>query len=100
MRKPCENPKKTKKNKFCNEMQHKATQEDFPCVPKATKQWNQNLSKSKEKQKTKANHEKTLRKSKDPPPQQNKAWQLWGSNPRPCGLAPEASALDHLAKLS
>ena len=49
MRKPCENPKKTKKNKFCNEMQHKATQEDFPCVPKATKQWNQNLSKSKEK---------------------------------------------------
>ena len=27
-------------------------------------------------------------------------WQLWGSNPRPCGLAPEASALDHSAKLS
>ena len=40
MRKPCENPKKTKKNKFCNEMQHKATQEDFPCVPKAAKQCN------------------------------------------------------------
>ena len=27
-------------------------------------------------------------------------WQLWGSNPRPYGLAPEASALDHSAKLS
>ena len=27
-------------------------------------------------------------------------WQLWGSNPRPCGLAPWASALDHSAKLS
>ena len=69
---PWQNPvkiqRKPKKNKFCNEMQHKATQEDFPCVPKATKQWNQNLSKSKEKQKTKANHEKTLRKSKDPHP--------------------------------
>ena len=30
----------------------------------------------------------------------NEKWQLWGSNPRPCGLAPEASALDHSAKLS
>ena len=29
-----------------------------------------------------------------------KKWQLWGSNPRPYGLAPEASALDHSAKLS
>ena len=27
-------------------------------------------------------------------------WQLWGSSPRPYGLAPEASALDHSAKLS
>ena len=26
--------------------------------------------------------------------------QLWGPNPRPYGLAPEASALDHSAKLS
>ena len=25
-------------------------------------------------------------------------WRLWGSNPRPFGLAPEASALDQLAK--
>ena len=28
------------------------------------------------------------------------AWQLWGSSPCPCGLAPGASALDHSAKLS
>ena len=28
------------------------------------------------------------------------AWRLWGSNPRPYGLAPEASALDHSAKPS
>ena len=27
-------------------------------------------------------------------------WQLWGSSPHPCGLAPWASALDHSAKLS
>ena len=27
-------------------------------------------------------------------------WQLWGSNPRPDGLAPEASTLDHSAELS
>ena len=30
----------------------------------------------------------------------NKAYQLWGSNPHPYGLAPEASALDHSAELS
>ena len=30
----------------------------------------------------------------------NIKWRLWGSSPRPCGLAPEASALDHSAKLS
>ena len=30
----------------------------------------------------------------------NKAYQLWGSNPHPYGLAPEASAVDHSAELS
>ena len=26
-------------------------------------------------------------------------WQLWDSNPRPFGLVPKTSALDHSAKL-
>ena len=28
-----------------------------------------------------------------------KFWQLWDSNPRPFGLVPKTSALDHSAKL-
>ena len=29
----------------------------------------------------------------------NNFWQLWDSNPRPFGLVPKTSALDHSAKL-
>ena len=33
------------------------------------------------------------------PPLVKQSWQLWDSNPRPFGLVPKTSALDHSAKL-
>jgi hypothetical protein len=50
-----------------------------------------------------ASGKKTTKKTSrggETPKRRQREWPLWGSSPRPCWLAPEASALDHSAQLA